>query len=141
VVETPAGLLALWQRDGTFLRHDGFLATRRLRADGSPAAAAQDIFRGMPSEGMHAAVRGADVIVARPTFAQGDEHGNLKVHILDHHGSPRGEAMEIPLREPGGYVSMARVIPTTAGVLIVFSIVVRGPLRTRVVAVSLTCER
>lgn len=136
VLETPAGLLAVWHHADRALQGYNGILTRPLLPDASPTAGLMRYLDAPSAAGIHAAVRGSQVLLAAPTaMARG---ARIHLLILDGRGVPLRPALElVPGPMPVG-VGPVRVIPTRRGALVVFE-VESGAQGGRVLAVPVDC--
>ena len=115
VLETRDGLLATWH---TARDAEGMVAARALGPDAAPVGEAVT-FPQVPSiAGVHAAVRGSQVLVAAPTPVTFGTR--IYLLVLDGRGAPTQAPLELLMNQQAFTVGPMRVVPTARGALILF---------------------
>ncbi len=112
VLETGDGLLATWHRQA--------ITVRALRADVSPAGESVTLARTVPAAGVHADVRGDEVLAVMHTAVFDPSATRLFLVVTDGRGTPLAEPIRLLPDTPLSFVEETRVVPTRRGALVVF---------------------
>lgn len=136
VVETPGGMLALWEGPADTFPASDALLTRALDARAAPVREAEALSAlGFFLGGLSATARGGEVLA---TAVNGGNGIRLTFAALDARGSLRAQ-VDTGLADVDGPSRTARVVATRAGAL-VFATVAQGADGGVVVAVPMRCE-
>jgi len=119
VLETGSGLLAVWRSEGDATPGASEVLVLPLSADGTPSGPVGRLIPyGLQTVGMHAVVRGPEVLTV---VAPGAELGRAVFAALDERGVPRGDPRlqlaSMQLRS----LDAARVVATRRGALVFIS--------------------
>lgn len=133
VLETPSGMLAVWFRGAGNPGLPDTIVTRVLRADASPSGDPVTLTQRQWRPGIHAAVRGDDVLLAAPT-----REAAIYLLRLSGGGAARSEPLEVWRSASPVAVGPVRVVATARGALVVFE-VETGNQGGRIVAVPVDC--
>ncbi|MBP6830201.1 MAG: hypothetical protein KA978_05415 [Deltaproteobacteria bacterium] len=119
VLETGSGLLAVWRLEGDAMPGASEVVVRPLSADGTPSGPVGQLTPyGLQTVGMHAVVRGPEVLTVT---APGAELGRAVFAALDARGVPRGDP-RLPLASMQlRSLDAARVVATRRGALVFMS--------------------